>query len=82
MKNEEVRKKVRNFIGKYIQKKDLHDEEEILTKGMINSLFAMQLVMFVEKEFQIKVENEDLDLENFDTIKAITKFVDKKSGNA
>jgi acyl carrier protein len=82
MKNEEVRKKVRNFIGKYIQKKDLHDEEEILTTGMINSLFAMQLVMFVEKEFQIKVENEDLDFENFDTIKAITKFVDKKSGNA
>jgi acyl carrier protein len=78
MKNEEIKNKVRGFFGKYIQKKDWHDEEEILTTGIVSSLFAMQLIMFVEKEFQIKVENEDLDLKNFNSIGTIAKFVDNK----
>jgi acyl carrier protein len=38
----------------------------------------MQLVMFTEKEFQVKVENEDLDLKNFSTINAIDEFVRRK----
>jgi acyl carrier protein len=46
--------------------------------GVVNSLFAMQLVMFVEKEFQITVENEDLDFANFQSISAIAHLVDRK----
>jgi methoxymalonate biosynthesis acyl carrier protein len=47
----------------------------------VNSMFAMQLVLFVEQEFNISVENEDLELDNFRTINAITNLVERKSTN-
>jgi acyl carrier protein len=46
--------------------------------GFVNSLFAMQLVLFVEKEFDVRVENDDLDLENFRSANAIVRFVERK----
>jgi acyl carrier protein len=40
----------------------------------------MQLVLFIEKEFSIKVENEDLDYDNFRTLNAIVGFIERKIG--
>ena len=37
----------------------------------------MQLVLFVEKEFGIAIENEDLDIDNFRSIQAITELVER-----
>jgi methoxymalonate biosynthesis acyl carrier protein len=39
-------------------------------------------VAFVEKEFGIRVEDEDLDLDNFRSIQAISNLVARKSGAA
>jgi methoxymalonate biosynthesis acyl carrier protein len=41
-------------------------------------MFAMQLVMFVEKEFGIIVEDEDLDIDNFRSVNAIAGLVERK----
>jgi len=38
----------------------VNDDEDLFAAGLVNSLFAMQLVLFVEKKFSIKVENQDL----------------------
>jgi acyl carrier protein len=54
------------------------DDEDIFASGLVNSLFAMQLVLFIEKEFSIKVENEDLDYDNFRTLNAIVGFIERK----
>jgi methoxymalonate biosynthesis acyl carrier protein len=35
----------------------------------------MQLVLFVEKEFGIQVDNEDLELSNFESVNALTRLV-------
>ena len=70
--------RTKEFLFRFIRRKDLGNDQDFFALGMVNSLFAMQLVMFVEKEFRIKVENEDLDLANFRTVDAITAFVHKK----
>jgi acyl carrier protein len=57
----------------------LQDDDDIFALGLINSLFAMQMVLWVEKEFGIKVEDEDLDIENFNTINALAGFVERKN---
>jgi len=44
------------------------DKEDIFERGLVNSLFAMQLVMFVEREFAIVVERQDLDIRHFCSI--------------
>ncbi|MDM8548451.1 acyl carrier protein [Desulfobacterales bacterium HSG2] len=74
-----TKEKIRSFLSKYIKKKDLKEEDELFTSRLVNSMFAMQLVLFIEKEFSFKVENEDLDLKNFNSINAISAFVERKA---
>ena len=56
----------------------LNAEDDIFEQGLVNSMFALQLVMYLEKEFSIKVENDDLQLSNFNTINHIEQFVQHK----
>ena len=75
----EIRSKIHAFLGKFFQNFDLQDDQDIFALGFVNSLFAMQLVLFVESEFGISVENEDLDIDNFRTVNAIVALVERKT---
>ena len=68
----------KEFLSRYFKNHDLKPDEDIFALGFVNSLLAMQLVAFVEKEFGIRVEDEDLDLDNFRTIQAISNLVARK----
>jgi methoxymalonate biosynthesis acyl carrier protein len=57
---------------------DLKDDEDIFALGFINSLAALQLVQFLEKEFGITVEDEDLDLDNFRTLNSMDELLERK----
>jgi acyl carrier protein len=54
------------------------DDDDIFRLGLVDSLFALQLVLFVEQEFGLRVEGEELDLDNFCSIDAISSFVSRK----
>jgi len=75
---EETKVRLKAFLARYLQNYDLQDDQDIFALGFINSLFAMQLVFFVEKEFGIEVANEDLDIDNFRTVKTIAALVERK----
>ena len=72
-----IKDKARAFLTQHIRD-EFPDDLDLFTSGALNSLFALQLVVFVEKEFQITVENEDLDLRNFDGVNSIAEFVTRK----
>jgi acyl carrier protein len=79
MTAEENKQKIREFIFRFVRQSELRDDEDIFALGFVNSMFAMQLVAFVEKEFGITVEDEDLDITNFNTINAICALVEVKT---
>jgi acyl carrier protein len=79
---DESREKIRAFLSRFFRQHELGPDEDIFALGFVNSLLAMQLVQFVEKEFGIRVENEDLDLDNFRTINAIAGLVERKQAAA
>jgi acyl carrier protein len=70
--------KIRKFLSRFFRKHEIGDHEDIFELGVINSLFAMQLVLYLEKEFEITVDTSDVDLDNFRTIEKIVQFVEKK----
>jgi methoxymalonate biosynthesis acyl carrier protein len=70
--------KIHAFLSGFFRDHNLKDDEDIFSTGFVNSLFAMQLVLFVEKEFNITVDNDDLDLENFRTLNAIDGLIERK----
>lgn len=51
-------------------------DTELLKSKHINSLFALQIVTFVEKEFGIKLKRKEISEQNFHTIRAIAALVD------
>ena len=77
---DETQLKIKEFLSRFFKNHDLKADEDIFALGFVNSLLAMQLVAFVEKEFGVRVEDEDLDLDNFRSIHAISRLVAKKSG--
>jgi acyl carrier protein len=67
--------KLRSFLARHIGKRRIADDTDIFASGYVTSLFAMQLVMFLEKECGIQLSREDLKLANFQTIDAICAMV-------
>jgi acyl carrier protein len=74
--------KIKEFLSRFFKSHDLQPDEDIFALGFVNSLLAMQLVAFVEKEFGVAVEDQDLDLDNFRSIGAIARLVERKQGGA
>jgi methoxymalonate biosynthesis acyl carrier protein len=75
-----IKETVKRFILSSIAITDLDDDDNLFESGIVNSLFAVQLMTFIEKTFAIEVGMDDLDIENFKSLNAATAFVVKKNG--
>jgi acyl carrier protein len=57
------------------------DETSFLETGMIDSMGIMELVAFLEKTFQIKIEDQELVPRNLDSLNQIQAFLKFKIKN-
>jgi acyl carrier protein len=78
----DVEARIGEFLSHFFRNRQLEDDEDLFELGFVNSLLAMQLVLFVEKEFSVTVGSDDLDLDNFRSIRAISHLVARKRGVA
>lgn len=76
----ETRSLIRAHLGRFFGTRDVADDTDIFQSGHVNSLAALELVLFLEKQFAIKVANEDLTLDNFRSVNAMTALVERKQG--
>ena len=53
--------------------------DSLLESGIVDSLGTLEIVMFLEKEFGLVVEDEDMVADHFETIQSIANFVDSKT---
>jgi len=68
---------------KFIGEDDVVDaEESLFDRGVIDSLGIMTLTSLLTSTFGIIVSDEDLLPDNFDTISAIARYVNRKLGSA
>ncbi|HLF24989.1 MAG TPA: phosphopantetheine-binding protein [Anaerolineae bacterium] len=74
-----IQAEIKQFLARFFKDYDLQDDEDIFSLGFVNSLFAMQLVLFVEQTFHFTIDNEDLDIDNFRTINALTNLIRRKT---
>ena len=51
------------------------DDASFLEEGIIDSLGVMELVGFVQKEFEFPVEQDDVLPENFGSVASLTQYV-------
>lgn len=80
----EIREKIRTFINEnllvYESKDSLTDDTDIFKMGYVNSLFSMKLMNFIEETFEIVLDYDDIDIDNFKTIENIVTLVSRKKG--
>ena len=50
-------------------------EQDLFADGMINSMFALELVVQIENKFNVAVEGRDLDMANFRSVNAMANLV-------
>jgi len=74
-----IKETVRSFILSSIALPKLGDDDDLFESGIVNSLFAVQLMTYIEKTFAIEVGMDDLDIENFKSLNATTAFVLRKN---
>ncbi len=56
---------------------EMNPEEDLLSSGILDSLGILQLVSFIDKQFNIQVPDEDVVFENFQSIKALSEYLAK-----
>ena len=76
----DISPRVRAFLQRYIGARPFGDDDDIFAGGFVNSLMAIQLVAFIEKEFSVTIGDDDLNLQNFSSVNRITDFVARKLG--
>ena len=59
--------------------RDVPDDYPLIENGVLTSLQTVELVMFMEDRFGIMVEDEELNEENFGSIRAIAELVASKT---
>jgi acyl carrier protein len=79
---EQSKEKLRAFLARHIAGRTIADDDQIFAAGFVNSMFAMQLVLFLEKNFKIAIANEDLELKNFQSIDAMAELIERKTSNS
>ncbi|MEU7580887.1 phosphopantetheine-binding protein [Streptomyces sp. NPDC041068] len=75
---EDDKQLIRAFIGLHVGEQPVDDDVDLFASGYATSLFAVQLVMWVEETFDLVVSGEDLDFVNFSSIDAVAAYVDGK----
>jgi acyl carrier protein len=80
--NNNVKKQIRDFIETSFLFRDgrdqLADTESLLDAGLIDSTGILELVSYLESEFAIIVQDEDIVPENLDSVNQIAAYVERQ----
>ena len=78
-----VKQQVRDYIlENYLftdDQSELVDNDSFLEKGILDSTGILEVIYFIEEEFDIKVKDEEMIPENLDSVERIVAFVGKKT---
>lgn len=72
-----VKDRIRTYLIQAHALEALADDTPLLEGGLLDSLEAMDLASFVSETFGLELGPDDMRVENFHSISAISSFVDR-----
>lgn len=82
MSDTAAQEQILDFVRARYPQAEFDASQDIFALGFVNSLFAMELVMFIEKAFHLTIPNEDLRIDNFRTAHSMATLVGRLSATA
>ena len=79
----ELKEDIREFIvDTFLFGEDggLREDSSFLEEGIVDSTGIMQLVSFLQDQYQITIEDEELIPDNLDSIRKVIAFIETKRG--
>jgi acyl carrier protein len=77
-KNEVIRQFIVNKLVKKADQKNIADSDNIIMSGVIDSLGIMHLITFLEDKFKIKIKDDEILPENFESIESISNYLNSQ----
>ena len=77
----EIKTKLSQYIAKEIlknPKRVIKDDEAIISSGMIDSFHLVDLSLFVENEFGVRIDDSELNKETFDSIDQLAALIEQR----
>lgn len=71
---EEIERELARFVSDRV-KAEVPADQDLFASGLVSSLFAMELVVHLEKTFSIQILGDDLKRDNFRTIQTMSALV-------
>ena len=71
---EDIEEALLNFLTERI-KTTAAPDQDLFKSGLVSSMFAMQLVVHLEEQYDIAIIGPELKLDNFRTVQAMTSLV-------
>jgi len=74
------------LLNEYIANEFLRDDpralsnnENLIEEGIVDSLAMLMLIKFIEGQFSVMIEPEDVSLENFESVEAISRLIHQRT---
>lgn len=74
-----LRMNVMSVVCKTLTLETVKFEEDLIDSGLLDSLSLVQLMVALEEEFDIRIEPEDLDFEDYRSVRSITEMISRLS---
>jgi acyl carrier protein len=78
----EIRSRIQNEILDYVAHEILLDErhrigldEALISSGLIDSFHLVDLALFVEDAFDVRIDDTELSASVFDSVRTLTEFI-------
>jgi acyl carrier protein len=81
----EIISKISTFITNQILKqpgKTLGIDEKLISSGLIDSFSLVDLSIFIEETFNVRVEDTELNAETFDTLTQLSELIRQRQSAA
>ncbi|HEY70016.1 MAG TPA: acyl carrier protein [Anaerolineae bacterium] len=75
--------KLATFVATEILKQDdreLAPDEPLISGGLIDSFHLVDLALFVEEEFGVRIEDFELNADTFDTLAQLAALIEERRG--
>ncbi len=61
---------------------ELSADDDLLNTGLVDSMGVMRLIAFIEEEHSVTIPPQDLTIENFVSVAAITAYLNRAKANS
>ena len=76
--NEQISAALSDYIGGKILKQPgrvIRPDEPLLSSGLVDSFSLMDLALFVEDNFGVRIEDTELNVQTFDTLDQLSALI-------